>query len=117
MQYLNTASHGFVQVVLNYPRLQHPQLRVEVVLAGGGPSRSLRPADHRSSSGHDWDFLCVGVWVDVVVVMMGLFEVLGQDPAYSTFEFGSLAFTFILVYPGQEIVRLQFILCKRFFVG
>ena len=115
VQYLITTSHGLIVVVLNYPRLQHPQLCVKVVLAGGAPSRSLRPAENRSSSSHDWDFFGVGVWAEVVIVLMGLFEILGQDPAFSTFKFGSL--TFVFVFPGQECVRLQFILQAYYSLG
>ena len=110
IEYLFSKSHGMVEMILTFPRRHHQQRNVQIVLAGGAPSRSLRPATGRSTRPHDWDFFCVGAWADVLFVLMSLFEVLGQHPSYSTFTFSSMTLTFYFLYPQEALMKLQFIL-------
>ena len=117
VEYLNTTSHGLVTEVLDYQRLQHSNVSAKIALTGIAPSTALRPAAHRSSQAHDWDFSCFGAWKDVVLILMGLFKLLGQNPAFSCFNFGNLTFTFHFVFPSQEKIWLHFILQSYFSLG
>ena len=106
-----------VELTLTYPHRHHQQRNVQIVLAGGAPSRSLRPAIGRSTRSHDWDFFCIGAWADVLIVLMSVFEVLGQHPSYCCFTFSSMTLTFYFVYPQEALMKIQFILQAYFTIG
>ena len=117
VEYLNNTTHGLVIVVLDYQRLHHPNVATKNALTGISPSVALRLAARRSSQRHDWDFSCVGAWKDVVVILMGLFKVLGQHPAFCYFDFSNLTFTFSFEFSSQDNLWLYFIMQSYFSLG
>ena len=117
IEYIDNKSHGLVKVVLDYQRLQHPNVPAKIALVGISTSTALRPAAHRSLFQHEWDFRCVGAWDDVVSLLTSLFKVLGQDPAFISFEFSNLTFNFVFEYHNKETMWLHFVMQSYFLQG